>query len=197
MIPACFTVVLLLWASVWLSDEWYCSPWGTGMRHHEFQTTTSCLTGYKDLGLYWNHSQFLPFSPTLVLIKSALTDSSSFSLWVEKLLYPCQCKDVVCVIKTCTVHTAERPCLIPPPALGTKSTMHLFLLYYGNKSVPILILTVFNIAFFANYRMPDPDFTVRDVKLLVGELFWMHWINSIQNRIAFKYLSSCVCRHLW
>lgn len=197
MIPACFTVVLLLWASVWLSDEWYCSPWGTGMRHHEFQTTTSCLTGYKDLGLYWNHSQLLPFSPTLVLIKSALTDSSSFSLWVEKLLYPCQCKDVVCVIKTCTVHTAERPCLIPPPALGTKSTMHLFLLYYGNKSVPILILTVFNIAFFANYRMPDPDFTVRDVKLLVGELFWMHWINSIQNRIAFKYLSSCVCRHLW
>lgn len=30
---------------------------------------------------------------------------------------------------------------------------------------------VFNIAFFPNYRMPDPDFTVRDVKLLVGKLF--------------------------
>lgn len=61
--------------------------------------------------------------------------------------------------------------MIPPTALRTKGTIHLFLFYYGKASVPILILTVFNIAFFANYRMPDPDFTVRDVKLLVGKLF--------------------------
>lgn len=166
------------------------------MRHHELQTTTSFFTSCKDLGFYWNHSQPLAFSPTLALIKSA-QDTSSLLLWAQKLLYTCQCRDVMCVIKTCTVHTPERPCLIPPPRLQTKSTIHLFLLYYGNESVPILILTVFNVAFFANYRMPDPDFTVRDVKLLVGELFWMHWINSIQNRIAFKYLSSCVCRHSW
>lgn len=57
-----------------------------------------------------------------------------------------------------------------------------YLLYYGqrplcilfcydNKSVAMLTLMVFNVAFFANYRMPDPDFTVRDVKLLVGKSF--------------------------
>lgn len=160
----------------------------------------SCLAGTscKGLGFYWNRSQPLPFPPTPALLESAWKDTSSpLSLWVEKLLYTCQCKDVTYAIKTCTVHTSERPCLIPPTALWTKSTIHLFLFYYGNESVPILILMVFNIAFFANYRMPDPDFTVRDVKLLVGKLFWMHWIKSIQNRIALKYLSSCVCRHLW
>ena len=75
------------------------------------------------------------------------------------------------VIKTGTVHASERPHSIPPTALRTKSTIHLFLFYYGTESVPILILTVFNIDFFANCRMPDPDFTVRDVKLLVGKLF--------------------------
>lgn len=194
MIPTCDDVAL--------GRLFYCSVPQFGKcddAHLGEQTwgTMSFLTSYKDLGFYWNHSQPLAFSPTLVLIKSAQKDTSSLSLSVEKLLYTCQCKDVMCVIKTRTVHTSERPCLIPPPRPRTKSTIHLFLLYYGNESVPILILTVFNIAFFANYRMPDPDFTVRDVKLLVGELFWMHWINSIQNRIAFKYLSSCVCRHLW
>lgn len=169
-------------------------------RHHQLQTSVSCLAGTsnKGLGFYWNHSQLLPFLSTLVLLESTWKDTSCpFSSPVEKLLYTCQCKDVLHVIKTCTVHTSERPCLILPTALQTKSTIHLFPFYYGNESLPILILTVFNIAFFANYRMPDPDFTVRDVKLLVGKLFWMHWINSIQNRIALKYLSSCVCRHLW
>jgi len=78
---------------------------------------------------------------------------------------------VLCAISTCTVlhmlqrglawfyllHYGQRPLYI--------------LFYYDNKSVLILTLMVFNIAFFPNYRMPDPDFTVRDVKLLVGKLF--------------------------